>query len=276
MKAATSQQPIYALGDSQQELERMARQAEVFAPFARQLFQQAGIGSGMRVLDIGCGAGDVTFLAAKMVGPSGEVVGADTSASAVEWSRNRASSQGLRNVSFVLGDPALMSFHPQFDVVVGRLVLMYYREPANALRSVANHVRPGGIIAFQEFDMTKMRSFPPIPAFEIAADTMKHALIASGAEVNIGMELISIFLDAGLAEPSLRMDTVIGGASQFPYDIIAATLRSLLPTIHQLNLLSPTDVETNAFEQRMRGEALLCRGIAMSPGLIGAWSHKPA
>jgi SAM-dependent methyltransferase len=275
MKAAVSQQPIYALGDSEQELRRLVRQGEVFAPFTRQLFQQSGIGPGMRVLDAGCGAGDVTFLASESAGPRGEVVGADISSSAVEWARHRAAREGIGNVKFVIGDPALMKFDEEFDALVGRVVLMYYPDPVEALRMLANHVRPGGIIAFQEFDMSNMRSFPPTPTFERAATLMRQVLTSTGARVNIGLELTSIFLDAGLPEPSLRMDAVVGGASQFPYGIVAATLHSLLPTIQRLKLLSEIDFEIDGLEQRMREEALSCRGIAMSPGLIGACSSRP-
>ena len=75
MSANTLQQPIsYVLGHSDQELDRLSRQAELFGPFTRQLFEQAGITSGMRVLDIGCGAGDGAFLAADLVGATGEIV----------------------------------------------------------------------------------------------------------------------------------------------------------------------------------------------------------
>jgi SAM-dependent methyltransferase len=275
MKAATGQQPIYALGDSPQELQRLVRQAEVFAPFTRQLFQQAGINPGMRVLDVGCGAGDVSFLTAEQVGDSGEVVGVDISASAIEWSRHRAAMQGFANVSFVLGDPALMSFENEFDAVVGRLLLMYYAEPAKALRKLTNHVRSGGIIAFQEFDMSNMRSFPPTPTFERAANLMREALTSTGARVNIGLELTSIFPDAGLPEFLLRMDAVIGGPSQFPYDIVAATIQNLLPTIERLKLGSTAEIQIDVLERRMREEALACKAVALAPGLIGAWGRRP-
>jgi tRNA A58 N-methylase Trm61 len=100
MKAATGRQPIYALGDSPQELARLVRQAEVFAPFTRQLFQQAGISPGMRVLDVGCGAGDVTFLTAELVGRSGEVIGADISAPAIEWCRHRVAPKASATSAF--------------------------------------------------------------------------------------------------------------------------------------------------------------------------------
>jgi len=92
-----------------------------------KLFEQAGVGPGMRILDVGCGAGDIAFLAADLVGPSGEVVGADRAAAAVAWATARAQEQGISNVKFLEGDPVALEFEQQFDVVVGRLVLMYSR-----------------------------------------------------------------------------------------------------------------------------------------------------
>jgi len=145
-KVAT-RQSSYALGHSEHELERLSRQAEVFAPFTRQLFEQAGVGPGMRILDVGCGAGDIAFLAADLVGPSGEVVGADRAAAAVAWATARAQEQGISNVKFLEGDPVALEFEQQFDAVVGRLVLMYYPDPVDAIRKLARHVRPGGLIS---------------------------------------------------------------------------------------------------------------------------------
>src|SRR5215470_6603396 len=103
MKQTSSSQTSYALGHSKEELERLGRQAQAFEPFTRQLFQQAGIATGMRVLDVGSGSGDVAFLAADLVGPSGEVVGADRERKAVDWANARAHSQGMTNVNFLQG-----------------------------------------------------------------------------------------------------------------------------------------------------------------------------
>jgi cyclopropane fatty-acyl-phospholipid synthase-like methyltransferase len=74
VKETATQQSTYALGHSEQELERLSRQAQAFEPFTRQLLQQAGINTGMRVLDVGCGSGDVAFLAADLVGPTGRLL----------------------------------------------------------------------------------------------------------------------------------------------------------------------------------------------------------
>src|SRR5215831_7157277 len=80
----------YALGHSSRELDRLSFQGTVFAPFTRQLFTEAGIKPGMRVLDVGSGGGDVSFLAAELVGKSGHVLGVDRSETAVERARSRA------------------------------------------------------------------------------------------------------------------------------------------------------------------------------------------
>src|SRR5262249_49365688 len=61
----------YALGHSDFELKRLARQAQLLEPATREYFHAAGMAPGMRVLDVGSGTGEVAFLAADFVGPSG-------------------------------------------------------------------------------------------------------------------------------------------------------------------------------------------------------------
>src|SRR5215468_1599619 len=169
METAVRRHSIYALGHSEHELNRLSDQGRAFAPFTRQLFEQAEIGPGMRVLDVGSGAGDVTFLAAELVGPAGEVVGADCAAAAIEWANSRAKSQSVRNVKFVECDPTVADFGEQFDAVVGRTVLMYYPNPVAAIRHLARHLRPARLMIFQEFDTDAFRSVPATPTFERAA-----------------------------------------------------------------------------------------------------------
>src|SRR5438067_5905285 len=142
----------YVLGHSDRELNRLAVQARLVDPITRGFFQAAGIITGMRVLDVGSGAGDVAFLAAELVGETGEVVGVDRSATAVALARQRAGALSLRNVSFREGDPTSMTFEKAFDAVIGRYVLMFQPDPTMMLRGVAAHVRPGGVVVFHEPD----------------------------------------------------------------------------------------------------------------------------
>src|SRR5258708_39225271 len=83
----------YLLGHSERELDRLQAQARLIDPVTRRFFHDAGVGPGIRVLDVGSGAGDVAFLVADLVGDSGEVVGADRVAAALGTARTRAAAR---------------------------------------------------------------------------------------------------------------------------------------------------------------------------------------
>jgi ubiquinone/menaquinone biosynthesis C-methylase UbiE len=158
--------PIYALGHSGRELNRLSVQARLVDPITRRFFLDGGIGEGMRVLDVGSGVGDVAFLVAELVGAAGEVVGTDRSGSALAVARERAATLAIGNVMFQEGDPAEMVFEQPFDAIVGRYVLMFQPDPVAMLRKLAVHARAGGVVAFHEPYRGGIRSFPPVPSYD--------------------------------------------------------------------------------------------------------------
>src|SRR3989442_14895022 len=121
--------PHYALGSTDAEQARLIRQAALLAPFTERFFRDAGIGPGQRVLDIGSGVGDVAMLAAKLVGPSGEVVGVERDAGTIARARTRVAEAGLHNVRFTQSDVSQLPGGKPFDAVVGRFILMFLPDP---------------------------------------------------------------------------------------------------------------------------------------------------
>src|SRR5262245_49054013 len=123
----------YALGHSERELERLIAQAQRYEPFTAHLFREAGITPGMRVLGVGCGAGDVSFPAAPKVRPTGQVIGGDRAPAAVAMARRRALALKVSNTRFVEGDASALTFAEPcaepFDAAVGRLVLEFSADP---------------------------------------------------------------------------------------------------------------------------------------------------
>ena len=87
---ASSIPPNYVLGQSPYEYERLTLQAKVLRPFTEKFFMMAGLGPGMRVLEVGSGMGDVALLAAEMVGPGGRVLGVDRDAAGLEKAHGSA------------------------------------------------------------------------------------------------------------------------------------------------------------------------------------------
>ena len=168
-----------------------------------------------------------------------------------------------------------MEFNRQFDAIVGRLVLMYYPDPVDTIRKLMRHVRPDGLIVFQELDMANARSVPFAPLFERSLTWIKQTLSATGAQIQLGLELYPVFLAAGLPGPSMRMDTLIGGGPQCPlYEILAELIQSLLPVMEKLKIASAAEVGISTLAQRMRDEVVALKGVVLSTGFIGAWSCK--
>ena len=249
--ASSTPQVEYALGHSSRELDRLTFQGAVFAPFTRQLFTQAGIKPGMRVL------------------------GVDRSAEAVQRASARAVRRNPPNVSFVVGDPAAMSFDQPFDAIVGRFVLMYQDDPVRSLRKITKHLRANGVIVFQELDSSACRSCPSVSAFDEAARWLGEGLRGSGARPDLGLEMHSLFLDSGLPAPNMRMDAVVSGAAESPvYRLLAEAVRSLVPTLQKLNIASPSHAQIDSLADRIRKEVLARRAVVVSYGLVGAWTRK--
>src|SRR5260370_28750179 len=125
----------YSLGSTDAEHERLIWQASRLAPLTERLFREAGIGPDQRVLDLGSGVGDVAMLLARLVGPSGEVVGVERDASSIARARVRVDEAGLRNVSFTQSDAGEVSSNRLFDAAVGRFILQFLPDPVAILRS---------------------------------------------------------------------------------------------------------------------------------------------
>ena len=80
-------QKDYVLGHPEHELQRLIRQGKFYAAQTEQFLRDAGIGEGMKVIDVGCGSGDVSLILAKLVGSNGQVVSFDKSPDAIEFAR---------------------------------------------------------------------------------------------------------------------------------------------------------------------------------------------
>ena len=118
--------------------------------FTRRLLLDAGLGPGMGVLDVGCGSGDVALIAAELVDASGAEVDVAREAGPLENARRHVGDAGFPNVTFELADLSDLPDLGRFDAVVGRRVLMYQPDRADAVRHLTACLQPGRLVAFHE------------------------------------------------------------------------------------------------------------------------------
>jgi ubiquinone/menaquinone biosynthesis C-methylase UbiE len=108
----------------------------------KAVLEAAELQPGDRLLDVGCGHGDITLVAARRIGPRGLALGVDESAPKIERARRRACEAGLANVGFLHADVRTHRFSPlRFDVIVSQRRLT---AQSCALANLAAALRPGG------------------------------------------------------------------------------------------------------------------------------------
>jgi len=269
--------PLYALGRSADEHQRLQEQAALMRPITERFFRAAGLTTGMRVLDIGSGAGDVAFLAADIVGPTGRVVGVDMDGRALATARARAERLGLDNVTFMEGDARTLDLGADFDAAVGRFVLLYVAHPAQALAGIAARVRRGGIVAFQDLDMdpdVQSRTHPVSDAlWNQAGRAVIQAFARAGVHVKMGPMLLRAFVEAGLPTPSMIQESPMGGGPDYAgYSWLANTLRSLQPLVEKFGVEAPP---LDGLAERIRDEVVARELVVWAPAVVGAWAVKP-
>ena len=276
METDNNQDPTYVVGRSPEETERLKDQERFYGPITKRMLTDAGMHEGMHVLDVGCGAGDVALLAAELVGETGRVTAIDVNPDILVATRQRVAALGVNHIDFVEGDVRTHEFDDQFDAVIGRLTLMYMADPAVALRRVTSHLRPGGLVAFQELDMTLLPALrrPEMPLMTKSIDWFFDVFQQAGVHLGMGLDLNRVFVEAGLPEPAMHLEAPLSGDATWDgIDQVEQALRSILPLIEEYGIAKREEVDIDTWSDRVRQEiATIKRPAVMAPH-VTAWTR---
>ena len=197
MPRRRSRSYIYLLGDNRTETERLRAQARLWDPTAHALFDRLKIRRRMRVLEIGPGAGSLhRELRRRVRGPVDAVEPSETFASGIErLSARDGFGRGQiwrANLSDVAPPRAT------YDVVFARWVFLFLPDPAAHVRQLARALKPGGVLAIQDYQRETLRMIPPPAGWErfLAAD--RAFFETHGGDASIGAKLPALFTRAGL------------------------------------------------------------------------------
>lgn len=268
--------PQYVLGHSQAELDRLTAQANLLAEHTAALFRRGGISPGMAVLDIGCGAGDVAFLAAEIAGPSGRVLGIDRSPEAVELARSRARQAGYENVEFRVTDASNLKDEAQFDAIVGRVVLMYMADPVTVLSGLRDVLRPNGRVVLQEGDLYMIGSAPECALVNQARHWLLSAFDHSGATTNMGSRLAQTLARAGFDVEgcSVSQPAYVDRELEIGMEWFANVLRTVVPMLDSKGIVAADTIQVDTLAQRLAAEAREKQAIVYAPRLVGIWARR--
>jgi SAM-dependent methyltransferase len=224
------------------------------------------VDTGARVLDMGCGMGQLTRAIARLVGPRGFVLGIERSREQIEEGRRQAGAADDTGAAVVIEvregdvtDPPLRDDEwGSFDIVHARFVLEHVTDPARVVRHMVRAVRPGGRVVLEDDDHDVMRFYPAVPEFEDAWRAYMRAYEAVGNDPIVGRKLPVLLAEAG-ATPRASDFPFFGACQGSPnFALLTANCRHIMvgarDAVIRLGGLSPDrfDAALSAYDRWSR------------------------
>jgi 2-polyprenyl-3-methyl-5-hydroxy-6-metoxy-1,4-benzoquinol methylase len=266
-------QAEYILGHSEREIQRLIHQAAILRPTTERLLREIGLRPGMRVLDLGCGAGDVSMLAAELVGPSGVVMGIDRNPEVLSVARERCREAKLKQVEFKETSLELLSDTTPFDAVVGRYVLLHQADPVAFLRAGAAQVRPGGILGLHEIGYFGEVVEPDggTPLLRQVRKWLLQFFQSGLPHFDVGRRLVEQFDAAQLPQPKMFCELPVGGGSDSTIsDWMVETLETALPQLIEAEVITE-EIDIEALKANIAAEVQEYHLQVVGPAQICAW-----
>lgn len=187
----------YIIRGGEEGRARLSVLSQAMAPHTGALLDRAGPWEGLRVLDAGCGAGEVSRELARRVGPAGSVLGVD--GDAVKIAAAREAAADIPNLAFHAGDAAAPPGEA-FDVIYARFLLSHLTDVPAMLAALRGRLTPGGRLVLEDVDFCGHFVAPPLQAFEDYVAWYREAAWLRGADAEIGQKLPGLVAAAGFAD----------------------------------------------------------------------------
>ncbi len=179
------------------EISRLERQVTTTLDLDRKIWIQAGLTTGMRVLDLGCGTGIIGCELAHAVQP-GEVIGVDLSEAMVQQAQTLKASKKIANATFQSGDAYQLDFpDASFDFVYSRLLFQHLAEPLRVLAEIYRVLKPGGRLCVMDVDEGWFSLYPEPPSLTLLCQQLVTLQRSQGGDPYVGRKLGHHFQSAG-------------------------------------------------------------------------------
>lgn len=176
--------------------------ADILNPYSRQLIESEGSIVGKNFFDVGCGGGNVSLMAAQMVGATGTVLAVDFDEEIVQLAASDAQEIGLNNITFRVQSAYEIAEENSFDIAYSRFLLSHLTNPAEVINNMIRALKPGGRIIVEDIDFSGHYCCPERWSFTSYINLFTTAAKNNGQDANIGLSLFSLFRQTDLTQVS--------------------------------------------------------------------------
>lgn len=229
---------------------------QALSEITQQLLQHASLAKGMRVLDIGCGSGEVTRAIAEAVGDNGEVVGIDNSYSALAAAKIASEAGNYSNISYIRSELTELPLELGiFDCIVCRRVLMYIPQAEKVIEQLVPLLRPDGCIAIQEHDTT----MTPARIGNWSLHDQVHywlweSVKREGANPQLGISLAPMLLSAGLQVEKQWAQAIFAGYESGIHHQLHDLVKMLQDRLIASGVTTEQEIDLTTLETRLKAE----------------------
>ncbi len=234
----------YLLGTNEAELERLRFQHGVWGGVTNALFDRLNVGHGWKCFDVGAGPGFVAEDLRQRVGDLGEVTLLEPSEFFLHRFETERRTRGWKNVICVHGtaeEARLPEKH--FDLIFARWVIAFVPDPGKFLKNVARSLKPGGIIALQDYWYEGLSLYPRGGAFDRVPDIVRAYYRSAGGDAYVTGTASTLLKQLGLHIVDFRPNQLCGGPESPAAEWMHRFFVPHLPLMAQKGLLS--DLECN-------------------------------
>ncbi|MDQ3988228.1 MAG: methyltransferase domain-containing protein [Actinomycetota bacterium] len=261
----------YTIDGGQPGKARLNVIAEMMRPTTASLLAAAGVPAGGHCLDVGCGGGHVSLDLARLVGPTGSVVGIDLDAQILELARSDATAAGVTNVTYRLGAADTLDGGP-YDVAYARFLLSHVGDPGGVVTAMTKVVTPGGVVIVEDIDDTACFCYPDSPAYRRSIELYRETVGLRGGNSGIGPALPTRLRTAGLQ--SIGVNVVQPVALDGPFKLAAYLTLERIATA-----VVDEGVATHAEVQELLAELLVFiedpTTLLSVPRIVQSWGFLP-
>lgn len=233
---------ILKVGDAGQE--RLAILNELMAPSSTQLLLSAGL-TGKKVLEIGCGPGNMTCWIAKQVGPNGQVFAIDNSAEQLNLAKQQMATQQFTNVTFLESSVYDLKDLPKdFDLMYSRFLLSHVKNPYEALEILKEFVKPRGRLVCEEVAHKAHYWYPETSTHQRLQELLDKLVCIRGIDSEVGDKLFFFFnklnlknIDVNFVQPIYKTQREKLGSILFYQELKPAFLKEKIVTEKEIDQL---------------------------------------
>jgi SAM-dependent methyltransferase len=232
----------YVIRGGEEGKARLSVLSAALGPSTESLLTVAGVREGMRVLDLGCGGGDVALTLAQLVGAQGAVVASDVDEVKLELARKEAADAGFAQIEYRAGDATALDACDEYDVVYARLLLTHLTDPSSTLARMVAATRPGGTVVVEDLDHSAAYSYPALPALAAYVELYNRVARRRGGDPEIGPKLLRMFRGAGLVDVQVRtaQPVFVDGPAKRIHQI---TLENVRDAMHAERVATAAEVD---------------------------------